>query len=92
MHVFGRGAWQNEPFSSAPAKHAATARDRNAVRKADRDRNHPRSLQGHNAPRRMLTRCAAVPEPSILSVAPREELTRLSPRSWRYPQEPHGTP
>ena len=76
MHVFGSGAWQAEPFSSAPAKHAAAARDRNGVRDVGRDRNHPLTLEGHHAHWSMLTRYVAVPEPSSPSVAPSEELAR----------------
>ena len=78
IHVLGIVGvdWQAERVCSAPAKDAATTRDRNGVRKASRDRNHPLILEGLNAPWRQLIRCVALPEPSIASVAPSEELAR----------------
>jgi hypothetical protein len=66
--------WKTERFCFAPAKHAATARDRDGVLIARRDRNHHFTLEGPDPPRRILIRFVTVPEPSRPSAAPREEL------------------
>ena len=51
IHVLGTVDvdWQAKRVCSAPAKHAATTRDRNGVRHAGRDRNHPLTVEGRNA-------------------------------------------
>ena len=52
----GGSFWQAEPIRRAPAKHAATARDRNRVAHVDRDRNRPLISEGYHAHRRNLIR------------------------------------
>jgi hypothetical protein len=50
------GVWYAKRSCYAPAKNADTARDRNGVSKAGRDRNHPLTVEGIHAPWRMLIR------------------------------------
>ena len=72
---------QAERFCSAPAKHAATARYRNDMRSARRDRSQPLNVDGINAPWRTLFCSVAVPELSSVADAPREEFTCSNQRT-----------